>query len=473
MKSMKYVVFVLSSLFVIPVFLTAQEKILTKSKVDMIYEMMSKYQTIDMFSGIVLVAEKGSIVFKNAYGYSDREKKIQNTSMTEFDLASVSKLFTVTAILQLFDKGMLSMDDNVGKYLDGFSKEISEKVTIRHLLTMTSGMTNYMDAEFQKNPSKFVTINDRLDLITRQNPKLAFEPGEKFFYSNSGYIMLGGIIEKITGTDYFTYVQKNILSPLKMDHTHFYNLEDRHGRAVGYNRDISGTYVKAAFLIPPSSDGNLSSSADDLLMFTLKFCIGNDLVSEKAKILFFSSIDTTYKGDLNSLKSDSKTRKFGWVGGFSGISTVIRHSIVNDVSIIVLSNYNNSDISNEITGKIETIIASGYYEDVTLPLLERMYSTYLSEGIELLKTNFSKNDYEKNATILGYFFLRSKKTQEAIQIFTSLVDLYPNSFNAFDSLAEAYMMAGNKELAVKNYQRSLELNPKNTNAAEQLKKLKE
>jgi CubicO group peptidase (beta-lactamase class C family) len=143
--------------FLFIVFLTGfsigQAQVFSDNTTRTISEMMDKNRQSDLFSGVILLAENGKIVFDKAYGYADRENKKAMSTGTEFRLASVTKLFTLVSIMQLYDEGKLSMDDKLGKYLVGFSADISEKVTIRQLLTMSAGFGDYrQDQEYAKNP---------------------------------------------------------------------------------------------------------------------------------------------------------------------------------------------------------------------------------------------------------------------------------------------------------------------------------
>jgi len=312
--------------------------------------MMDKYEQMDLFSGVILLAKDGKIIFDKAYGFADRESKIRNNLNTEYRLASVSKLFTIVTVLKLYDEGKLSMDDNLGKYLEGFSNDISEKVKIRHLLTMTAGFGNFMSTEeYFNSRSGLRSLNDDISIIRKE--KLLFEPGSNNQYSNSGFVLLGGIIEKITGKSYFEYVKNTILIPAGMNNTYFSDTSRGTNEAVGYQRDLfKGDYDKDIVKFPSTPAANALSTADDLLKFALKVCTTNDIISEKAKILFFSDYDTNYKEDWNTLKSNTK-KDFAWVGSLPGVSTLLIHSVGEEITVVVLSNF--TDVSVEVTSNLK------------------------------------------------------------------------------------------------------------------------
>lgn len=457
-----------------------QTRKLTGSEIRIISEMMGKYERLDLFSGVVLLAKNDKIVFNKAYGYADRENKIRNNLDTRFHLASVSKLFTIVAILKLHDEGKLDENDTIGKYFAGFSKDIAEKVSIRHLITMTSGLGDCLSNDgFIKNPGDFKFINDYLKIIKRE--KLAFEPGSRELYSNSGFVLLGGIIEKASGMNYFEYIEKNICFPAGMKQTYCTDPSSTMNEAVGYHRNFLGEYEKAPAMFPASPAGNAHSSAEDLMKFSLKACSTNGFLSDKAKVLFYSEFDPNYNGDWDSLKSNLK-RVFGWTGGMDGASTLIRHYIGDELTIVILSNY-SPDISIEVWENIRAIMTDGSYEDVQIPIKEKIYKAFKENGSEFVKNNFAKwtMTYMSEKKIippvsilnsLGYGLIEQQNLPEALAIFKLNTELFPNDANTYDSLAEAYMKAGDKELAIANYEKTLKLDPQNTNAAEKLKELK-
>lgn len=455
-----------------------QELKLNENEIRIISGMMDKYEQMELFSGIVLLAKNGNTVFQKAYGYADKENKIRNTINSDFRLASVSKLFTIAAICKLYDEGKLDFNDKIGKYLDGFSKDISEKVTITHLIKMTSGFGDYLrNDEFRKNRSAFKSVNELLRIIKKE--ELAFEPGSDIMYSNSGFVVLGGIIEKISGKDYFEYIKDNILIPSGMEHTYFSDSSGNRNEVVRYNRDIFGECKKVLTVYPPTPAGNACSSPDDLFKFTNIIFKTNDIVSEKAKELCFIDVNLQYINDSgNWVTSSNSTKVFGWTGGLPGISTILGHIIKDDLTIIILSNYSN--ISSEVADNIISVMISGKHKDVQIPVAETIYKAYKENGVEFIKSNFAKwiNEYKYSAgpsnilNEIGYEFLKGKYFNDAITIFKLNTELFPDDANTWDSLGEAYMLAGNKELAVENYEKSLKQNPGNSNAVEKLKELK-
>jgi D-alanyl-D-alanine carboxypeptidase len=176
---------------------------------------LKRLRDADRFSGAVIIARDGKPVFAQAYGYADREKKIPNTLDTPFLTASMTKLFTGLAIGQLVEQGKLSYDDPLSKFLpDVPDAESAKKIKIKHLLSHTSGLGwdfGYLGKADSDSPDRLRTIQAYMDLAERKPP--AFEPGTKHSYSNMGFVLLGRIIEIITGQDYYDYMQKNVFAP--------------------------------------------------------------------------------------------------------------------------------------------------------------------------------------------------------------------------------------------------------------------
>ena len=189
------------------------------------------------FSGAVAVAQNGRVVFEQAYGLADREKNVANTLDTRFRIGSMNKMFTAVAVLQLVQDGKLKLDAPLGTYLTDYpNKDVASKVTVHHLLTHTGGTGDIFGPEFEKNRLTLRTIGDYVKLYGSRS--LEFEPGSKWEYSNFGYMLLGAIIEKVSGTSYYDYVASKVFAPAGMTSTASLP-EDSvvSGRSKGYTRD--------------------------------------------------------------------------------------------------------------------------------------------------------------------------------------------------------------------------------------------
>ena len=226
----------------------------------------------DEFSGVVLVARNGRVLFHEAYGYADREKKVPNRKDTKFNLGSINKNFTRLAIHQLADRGKLSLEDPIKKFLPDYpNAQAAEKVTVRYLLGMTSGIGDFFGARYDATPKeKIRALRDYLPLFADR--PLEFEPGTNNRYSNGGYVVLGLIIEKASGQDYYDYVRENIFKPCGMSDTDSYPRDaDVPNLARGYAREGragKGRVLNHATLPGRgSSAGGGYSTAGDLLKY--------------------------------------------------------------------------------------------------------------------------------------------------------------------------------------------------------------
>lgn len=257
----------------------------------------------DKFSGAVMVAKDGVPVFRKAYGFADKAANQPNTTETKFNLGSKNKMFTAVAVAQLVERGKLSFDDTIGKHLPDYSnKAVADKVTVHQLLTHTSGMGSYFNDKFFEQLGKTKTLAELLPFFAGE--PLAFEPGSKWQYSNAGYTVLGLIIEKISGQNYFDYVRENVFKPARMRDTDSFERGSKvKNLALGYTRatlsdrgrpDPNAPLRENTQMLPlrGSSAGGGYSTLDDMLKFALAL-ENNKLLSKK-----FTEIVTTGKFDV-------------------------------------------------------------------------------------------------------------------------------------------------------------------------------
>src|SRR5881394_1681429 len=230
---MKRIVLATAISFVLTLRLAAQ------SAPDPAKELQSYFDSLaaeNKLSGVVLVAKDGVTLASKAAGVANKATNTPIDLNTRFNLGSMNKMFTAVAVAQLAQAGKLSFTDNVGKHLPDYpNKDVAGKVTIHHLLTHTSGMGMYWGEKFKEQREKLLTVAAYLPLFA--SDPLAFPPGEKFQYSNAGYMLLGAIIEKVSGEDYYNYVQEHIYKPAGMNDTGFYEPgKPIPNLAVGYTR---------------------------------------------------------------------------------------------------------------------------------------------------------------------------------------------------------------------------------------------
>src|SRR5438874_445286 len=210
-----------------------------KTEINPAQELQSYFDSLagdNKLSGVLLVAKGGVTIASKAAGIANKGTGAAIDLNTKFNLGSMNKMFTAVAVAQLAQAGKLSFTDTVGKHLPDYpNKEVVEKVTIHQLLTHTSGMGMYWNEKFMAQREKLTTVAAHLPLFVTD--PLSFPPGEKFQYSNSGYMVLGAIIEKVSGEDYYSYVAEHIYKPAGMSDTGFYEPgKDIPNLAIGYTK---------------------------------------------------------------------------------------------------------------------------------------------------------------------------------------------------------------------------------------------
>ena len=189
-----------------------------KELIDRTRELLQSMAAADKFAGAVLVAKDGSPIFGQAYGFADREHQIPNTLQTRFGMASMDKMFTAVAILQLVKAGKLKLDDPVETYLKDYpNRELASKVTIRQLLSHTGGTGDFFGPEFDSHRLELHTHEDYIHLFGSRPAR--FEPGSRFEYSNYGFVILGAVIDQVSGQDYYGYVRDHVYIPAGMTST--------------------------------------------------------------------------------------------------------------------------------------------------------------------------------------------------------------------------------------------------------------
>jgi CubicO group peptidase (beta-lactamase class C family) len=278
----------------------------------------------DEFSGTVLLAKNGKPVFQKAYGLASKEYNVANRTDTKFNLGSINKIFTQVAIGQLVERGKLSLDDPIIKYLPDYpNRQAAEKVTIRQLLQHSSGVGDFFNEKYEATPkNKMRSIADFVALVADE--PLAFEPGTKRQYSNGGYAVLGAIIEKAAGQDYYTYVREQIFKPAGMENTDYYEADvPIPNLAMGYTRRSgeSGNARRNNIYTRPargSSAGGGYSTVEDMLKFTLAL--------QNRKLLANKETGGMMAGD-----------GLGIAGGAPGINAVVE--VDSGYTIIAMSNY--------------------------------------------------------------------------------------------------------------------------------------
>lgn len=435
------------------------------------------YQDMGWFSGVVLLAEQGEPFYREAFGYADIEKKASNTLATKFRIGSINKDYTAVLVLQMVESGKLSLEDKLEQFRLGFPAEVAGKISIRQLLSHTAGFGDIFIPEYMNNIRAYKDINDILPLL-RDEP-LAYEPGTDQRYSNYGYIVLGAILEKASGKSFETLLRENIFNPLGAQNTHYQIAENIEGEARSYRFLLNGEKADhTGQLEYPTPDGGMYSTAAELLDFFQALFYTEKLISDESKALIFNDYASDGPAWEEIMEQDGAMQ--GFAGGGPGVSAVMMFLLKENLMCIVLAN-TDEDIAEEIARRIGQAAFGRPVKEARLPAGNYLYSALKKQGGEQFKKNLgtllAEGGYESLSPMalnrLGYRLLNQEKTQDAIEVFRINTDLYPGEANPWDSLAEAYLRAGDKEAALKYYRKALEVDPDFPSAKRMVKELGE
>lgn len=464
----------------------------------------------DQLNGNVLISKSKEIVYQGSIGYTDFNRKEKITQDNTFPIASISKLFTAVAVMQLKEKGKLSLDDKVKTILPEF---IYDNITIRQLLSHTSGLKDYeiFFKSIGKQNGKAFTNQDVLNILKDNNPPLNFEPGQKYKYSNIGYNLLALIVEKKSGLTFNDYLKQNIFKPAQLKSTYVSVFDKLNNKQVILYR-FKNSYTSDVIPVDSLKDKNvrifqtyfnnfygsdgICSNTEDLKKFAL--ALQTNLLIKEATFQEMitptnlndgskaTQIKKSFEGNiyiglgLFIVKDDSFGKIIFHDGSNPGLEASLVLNITKKQTVIVLSNRQDEGANQIAFQSIKALnnIQFSFPKRSLCILSARMMKT---EGIEkaLLYFNKHKSDtvnyYFSEALIndIGYEFLNDALTNEALVFFKLNTELFPNSANCYDSYGEALAIANRKEEAIKFYKKALELEPNKKTSIEGLKKLEQ
>ena len=463
--------FIISFLFFFSfqILFSQTDAILTGAKIG---RLMDKLHQNDQFNGTVLVAENGKVLYKGAYGYGDYEAKRKLVVESPCYLASVSKQFTTMAIMILKEKGKLNYEDPLTKYFPEFP-DYAKNVSIRQMMTHTSGVANHYNLGLYK-PG--LSNDDVLQALLKQE-NLDFNPGEKYKYSNGAYVLLSMIVHKVSGKPFPAFMKENIFQPLKMENTLVFDKKTPpiKNRAIGY----TPAWTLEDYEIFTTGAGGMYSTVEDLFkwdqaLYTEKIVSKNTLEEAYTSAKLNNGSETGYGYGWGIRENEDGGKIVRHSGGLNGFRTFIERDLQHKRTIILLTN-NGSTYLGGILAALRNIQNGKEYEIPKINIGQKLHALIGEIGLEkaLLKyEELKENDNgqydfsESHLNDLGYYFMGKKDYATAIAIFWQNVKSYPDAFNTYDSLAEAYM-----ESSIDNYKKSLELNPGNENAKKMLKKM--
>jgi CubicO group peptidase (beta-lactamase class C family) len=467
-------------------------------------------------NGNVLVAEKGRIIYQKSFGYADLAAKVPNTQDSAFQTASVSKVFTSTAVLQLREKGKLKLDEPLVKYFPEFP---FPGITIKHLLLHTSGLPDLEIYEVlvRNNPELIITNKDAIAALKSWNKPLKFQPGEKWSYANTNYVLLALLVEKLSNRSFQDYLQQNVFAPAKMSDTYVLT-------SSSSNRVVTPHILSAMYRTVPENiknvrlkdavrmrrikyetnnlgstlgDQNVISTTEDLLKFDQALTAG--------KLLTQATMDEAFaptklnNGQIYYEDFGPQYGKcsygLGWIvcdspelgktvshDGFNrGIATQFYRNLTKRQTVVMFDNTEGPNFNQQVAAVIDILNGKSPAPAISKKSIARHFgATLLDKGFEaaLIKFNELRADAgfyldEREMNVLGYDLLFNDYKSQSVEVFRLNVLMFPNSFNVYDSYAEALAENGKRSEAILMYRRAIALNPKSEGSIQALKALEE
>ena len=441
--------------------------------------LLAAYHDIGQFDGVALIAQGDEIVYENGFGLADRSWEIPNAPEARYRIGSVTKQFTAALILQLAEAGEIRLDAPISRYLPGYPAAQSV-VTVHHLLSHTSGVPEHtIRPEFQDIMRDPIAPEDFLEVFSGR--PLDFEPGTAYNYSNSGYILLGVVIERVTGQPYAEALRQRVLEPLGLAESGVQdNTTVLDKMATGYDRVGSrfqhATYIDTSL---PYAAGMMVSTVRDLHAWTRSLHGGKVFESAETLERMTTPVLNDYAYGIQSrlLPLGTKTvRAIGHDGGIPGFTSMLVYFPETEQTLALISNAGDDlfPVMMNLAGVLHGQPAETPRQPVQSVLAESIQAEGVDAGIARYRAMREAGEYafdEGQLNALGYLFLNEGEVDTAIRIFQLNVEMYPEASNPYDSLGEAYFVARDPERAAANYQRALELNPASTNAREMLRRI--
>lgn len=336
-----------------------------------IREAVLEIEKLNDFSGSISMKEKGEICIQRSYGFSEISFKMKNTNETKYGIASGAKLFTAIAICQLVEKGIVNFNSLLKDCLSINYPRYDDRITIKHLLTHTSGIPDYFEeedidlvndfSELYQNPPMYMLKKPKDHLKFFKNKPIEFYPGEKFDYTNAGYILLGLIIEEQSGMEFTKYVEENIINKLGLLNTGYYSMDNLPDKcATGYTKDSNGDLKKNIYSIPiiGGPDGGIFTNIEDiskvwegLLNYKL---INKKITKELLMPHSYCGGDCYYGYGIYIIKKEEGIYKYFLMGGDPGAEFISSFHPDKKIEITVMCNRDTG--ANDVSEILEKII---------------------------------------------------------------------------------------------------------------------
>ena len=405
-----------------------------------------QYQQMGWFSGGLLITKDNEVVFASSYGFQNTEERIKNSTQSRFNLGSIMKDFTKVLILQQVEAGKLKLSDKLVAFELGFKQPDADKITIEHLLNHSAGFADIFVAEYRQNQLAFDTLDKKIKILI-ESP-LLFTPGTDRKYSNYGYVVLGVILEKVTGKSFEALLKNNIFNRVEMTSTTFRPVNSHEYQSIRYTYQHNGKLRKVGVTEHPSPDGGIESTVVDVQRFY--------------RALFYSNKLLKNSDAINRQLFAMDDSHWGAYGGGQGVSAAVEVDLDTGYEIVVLANTDHL-VAERISGRIYSYIKNGEYQPIRQLEKNFAFEYYQSKGKQQFYKHF-KQVYKDNGynrfigriiNEAGMELLNTKSWTEAFDMFEYLVSLFPNAPQAYDSLAFAYLSKGDREAAKSTFSKSL------------------
>jgi CubicO group peptidase (beta-lactamase class C family) len=405
-------------------------------------QLMSNQYQADDSGATILIAKEGKVVYRKAFGKSNLELNIDMIPENVFEIGSITKQFTGVSILMLLEEGKLSLDDEITKFIPDYPTQ-ETTITIQHLLTHTSGIKSYTSMPSLKDfARKDISPTELIDAF--KNEPMDFNPGEKFLYNNSGFVLLGYIIEKVSGMSYPEFLQKRIFDVLKMDNSLYgskYTIVKN--RAAGYQKQE--TYLNADYISMtiPYAAGSIMSTVDDMFIWN-KAIRNNTLISKESLAKAFTNYTLNNGDNINygygwaiNMINDVPVIEHG--GGIFGYTTQGIYVPSENAYVIVLTNC-SCNSPNEIAFKIAAIAIGKPYPE-------------LSKTVTLTKEQLQKwvGAYEFKDGAVRFVTLKDNQLYSQRSDGNTAFKIFPLSQNRFffeDSFAQYIFTDGKSKKVI-------------------------
>jgi CubicO group peptidase (beta-lactamase class C family) len=434
---------------------------LAAEKAEQMDALLARYHELGLFNGSALIAENGQPVLRKGYGEANMEWHVPNTPDTRFRLGSVTKQFTATLVMQMVEKGQIDLAAPIGRYLQDYPKPNADRITIHQLLNHTSGIPGITElpefgriARDPRPPAELINIFSRLELL--------FEPGTKFSYNNSGFLVLGVILEKVSGESYAQLLHERIFDPLGMNQSGYDSTTPLiEKRAAGYDATLDG-YVNTSYvdMSLPYAAGSLYSSVDDLLRWD-QALYGAKVLSDASKQKMFTPGVGDYGYGLFIHKGAVTTIEHG--GSINGFNSHITRDIEPKRLYVLLNNTGVAPLVEMVDG-LRAILDGKAPPLPKTPAAPLLYKTWQSSGIgavmEQLKSMQAGTVYdtrERELTRLASTLLGKGKTADALELVRAAEAAAPKSFNVATLMGRVQAAAGHRVEALTAYSRAIEL----------------